>query len=808
MVPLFHLRFCSTYFNSTVKMCVSWLNQLNFARPISHFAVPLGFEISGFDASRNWVSQNGVFAFGFMDGRLREVDDTDGLFVGIRYNLGYKEANVLVWTVGGGLRVSENSTFGLSADGRLVLFENPTGLIVWSSNTSNLGVHKASLLNSGNLVLLGSKDEVLWQSFDSPTNTLLPGQSLHFPQSLRAPSTKSISSYYSFVIRRSGELALVWESNVTYWRSYLSCCSNIKESRFDSNGVLGLFDGANRSVWSVSSKDFADPSVTLRHLRIDPDGNLRIYSWDSILHVWKIGWQAVENQCNVFGSCGLYSLCGFNSTSPVCSCLYEGSLNQDVSPVGVDSGTLGCKKLVDLSNCKLHTSMMVLKHTILYGLYPPHDVDIMLNEDACKEYCSNDISCIAVTSKNDGSGLCTVKRTSFLSGYGNPSVSSVSFLKVCLVPQAVSAQKAPSHGSSELTPISSERVIAHASSSTVVRALALIGLATAFGSLIVEVLVFWLIYHRQKTQFERNIPFQKDAQMDNVLIRLSFEEIRELTANFTIQLGPTIFKAALPNGNPIIAKVLNNVVLSEKDFQVAVSILGGTHHKNLVALKGFSFDQKHKVLLYEYVPNGSLDKWLFNEIQSQNPKEHFWQQRLDIALGVARAVAYLHSECQNCIAHGSLKLENVMLDEELVPKLMDFGLDSLHSKEAASSSESPSERDICRFGEMLLQILMCKRDVTGHDAHHLVEAIHREQKLQNPEERERAERVVKIALWCMQSQPFLRPSIGEVVKVLEGTLSVDSPPTFSFRPEDRIGGSEVEGEDELDFVEKEVEFFV
>ncbi|KAK9273711.1 hypothetical protein L1049_018521 [Liquidambar formosana] len=440
--------------------------------------------------------------------------------------------------------------------------------------------------------------------------------------------------------------------------------------------------------------------------------------------------------------------------------------------------------MVDLGNCKMNTSMVVLKQTVLYGLYPPQDVDLMLGEEACKEYCSNDTTCIAVTSKNDGSGLCSVKRTSFISGYRNPSAPAISFLKVCLVPQAVSARGANPHGNAEPIPLPSKRSnVSGDNSKKLVGAIALIVLVTVLSFLTMEMSVFWFFYRRRQIQAQRRIPFGKDAQMNphySVVIRLSFEEVKELTDNFASQLGPSVFKGILPNKTPVIAKLLNDVVASEKDFRMAVSTLGGTHHRNLVPLKGFCFEPKHKFLLYEYILNGSLDKWLFDMKRDQD--EGNWQQRLDIALGVSRALAYLHLECQQCIAHGNLKLENVLLDEKLVPRLTDFGLRSLLQKEAASSSESPSERDIYMFGEMLLQIVMCTRDIVVDSLHDLVSKICHEQKLEGSKEAEGVERVVRIALWCMQNQPFLRPSIGEVVKVLEGTLSVDRPPSaFTFR---------------------------
>ncbi|XP_021728815.1 G-type lectin S-receptor-like serine/threonine-protein kinase SD3-1 [Chenopodium quinoa] len=821
-------------------MLAIWANQLNHGTPVKHFqgksskvqsfislyasvalfvdvfillgftisgvceevgkaSVPLGFEVSGFDKTTTWVSQNGVFSFGFLEGGyLTSINDdnNDGVYVGIRYNLGNKVANLPVWTVGGGLRVSENSTFRLSEDGRLVLFENTNGLILWSSNTSKLGVQKASLLDDGNLVLLNNQDEVVWQSFNSPTSSLLPRQSFHFPQSLRAPSTKSISSYYNFVIRPSGELALVWESNVTYWKSggALSSPSPIstKAARFDSDGILGVFDATNKSIWSISSKDFQDSSVSLRHLRIDSDGNLRIYSWFDELKKWKVGWQAVENQCDVFGSCGLYSLCGFNATGPVCNCLHEGTIDGGSGSTGSDLSISGCKKLVDLSNCKMRTSMMVLKHTALYGLYPPHDFDVMLNEDNCKAYCSNDTSCIAATSKNDGSGLCTVKRTSFISGYNYPSLAAVSFLKVCLVPQAVSARNANPQGEGTANLLSSGRIIAHASAGKFVTALGLIGLATALVTLTLEILV-WFVYHRQKDTVLTRIPFNKDAKKNpqySALVRLSFEEIKELTSDFATQLGPSIFQGILPNQTPIIVKSLINVVVSEKDFRAAVSILGGTHHRNLVAVKGFCCDQKYKFLIYEFVPCGSLDKWLFDS--ERNTNELHLQERLNIALGVARGLAYLHLECQSCVAHGNLKLENVMLDQNLVPKLMDFGLQGIFQEEAGSSSESASERDIYKFGHMLLQITRVKRNPSlNDDVNRLISEIVETHGLEGRDGYESVERVVRIALWCVQTQPFLRPSIGEVVKVLEGTLSVDRPPSiFAFR-----AGQQIEAEE-------------
>ncbi|KAH6829832.1 hypothetical protein C2S53_020570 [Perilla frutescens var. hirtella] len=740
-----------------------------FCDEFARASVPLGFEVNTFDRDKVWVSENGVFAFGFLE---VDVDGGNEYVVGIMYNLGDKDSNLPVWTVGGGLKVPVNSTCRLAMDGGLVLINNFSGITLWSSNTSNLGVEKASLLDNGNLVLLSSKDEAVWETFGSPSNTLLPGQSIHYPQTLRPLSaTRSTSSYYTFGIRHDGELALMWEHNVTYWRSH----SSSKEARFNSSGVLGLYDDRGHVVWYVSPKDSDDPSVRFRHLRFDRDGNLRIYSWDNGSRVWRAVWQAVEDQCSVFGSCGLFSVCGYNSSGPVCGCLFSDSLESGVgsgSPA-LDSGGLGCKKMVDLGNCRMNTSMLALKQTVLYGVYPPHDLEMSLSEAACKEYCTNDSSCIAATSMNDGSGLCTIKQTTFVSGYKVPNIHAVSFLKVCSVPLAVPTQP-NRHSNPKSTSSSGGLPAGGGSRKWLIGAIAVVVLLTVLVILSLQALVFWLLYRRRKIKVRTRIPFGKDARMNphySVVIRLSFEEIKELTDNFANQLGTSVFRGVLPNKTPIVAKVLKEVAVSEKEFRVKVSTLSGTHHRNLVSVKGFCFEPANKCLLYEYVPNGSLEKWLFDQ------KQHVWQQKLDVALGVARGLAYLHSECQKCIAHGNLKLENVLLDENMVPKLTDFGLKDLITAQAAaaSSSESPSERDIYMLGEMLLQIVTCKRDVAGENVEKVLEQLNRE----DGDGLEAVQRITRISFWCMQSQPFLRPSIGEVVKVLEGTLSVDRPPSRS-----------------------------
>ncbi|KAI0523359.1 hypothetical protein KFK09_005754 [Dendrobium nobile] len=688
----------------TAEMHGDSISRTNQGAPVHPFreerplvSVPLGFQILVMKSLITWTSQNGVFAFGF----LGDYESDDASFVvGIWYNLRNIGESVPVWVVGAGVRVSENSTLQLSMDGSLF----------GSSSTAYLGVETATLMNNGNLVLMGSGDRVVWESFNSPTDTLLP-----------ASLADSASSYYSFEInKRSGDISLVWEDNVTYWSSHLSQSVDVREVvHLEADGLLGLFDVQGGLAWFCYTEDYKDPFVAFRRLRIDADGNLRIYSWNNASSSWKVSWQAVPSQCHVFGFCGLYHVCRYNSSGPSCECVLQDSASGD------------CEKLADLGNCNTGITMLVLKQTFLYSLYPPHDFDMMLSLDACRSYCLNDSSCFAVTAKNDGSGLCTIKRTSFfISGY------------------------LPLDAKQHLA-----QIVGHKSFMVGIVVLLLIAASVFF---IVEIIIVWFVlYRRRQTKIEGRKDFRMNPHYSAML-----------TKNFGNKLGPSIYRGMLPNKILVAVKVIGNAVVSERDFLLLVSTLGS-----------YCYELAHKVLVYEYISNGSLDQWLLNTKHCRG--KDGWHQRLNISIGIARALSYLHLECKQCIPHGNLKLENVLLDENMIVKVTYYGLHALLQKDVASSSESPLERDIYMLGRILLHIFAENRFVDDDKLCNSAYQMCKVGKLcqfVDPHlsigdaELEEMERVVRLALWCMQNKPSLRPSIAEVVMVLEGSLSLDMPP--------------------------------
>ncbi|EFJ33368.1 hypothetical protein SELMODRAFT_27643, partial [Selaginella moellendorffii] len=144
----------------------------------------------------------------------------------------------------------------------------------------------------------------------------------------------------------------------------------------------------------------------------------------------------------------------------------------------------------------------------------------------------------------------------------------------------------------------------------------------------------------------------------------------------------TVYKGRLLNGTLVAVKELQMAMQADKQFQTEVETLGKIHHINLVRLLGYCYEDNRKLLVYEYMPNGSLEKLLFLD-----DAKHFcsWASRFSIALGIARGITYLHDECQECILHCDIKPQNILLDESFCPKVADFGLAKLMKRERALS---------------------------------------------------------------------------------------------------------------------------
>ncbi|GMJ14815.1 hypothetical protein like AT2G41890 [Hibiscus trionum] len=740
-------------YGSTLLMCIS-LGSFLFGVVISE--IPLGSKLS-VGENNSWVSSNGDFAIGFYS----RPDMPNQFSVGICFNSKSipVDKHTMVWVAGGDVAVSNNSYLELQMNGELVLFDALQGQEVWSSKTSQLSVAVAFLRDDGNLILLNEKKDGVWQSFDYPTDTLLPGQRLSPFRTLRAASQNDVSSLYSLYMNVSGQLQLRWESSIIYWSIGRPSQSNLS-AILTSYGSLQLVAPTSEPVWSVYGEDHND-TVKFRFLRLDVDGNLRLYSWMGVSQTWRSVWQAVENQCNVFATCDQRGICTFNASgSPVCICPFY------------HVGHSNTKCLVSSQHdCKPGSIMVKHANMFLYGIYPVNDSISVTSLDKCKSMCLGDSSCTAVTFINDGSAKCRMMKTQYISGYSDPSLSSTSFVKRCSDPLAadpIFPLKSPPQARKEFYNSCIPCLVGAAS-------------GTIFVFVVIQLAVGFYLYKRRNT-YKRLASLAYSSPGSKCLIMLSFTEIKDLTENFKHQIGPKMFKGTLPDNQPVAIKVLEATIEARK-FRAALSKVGSIYHKGLVKLEGYCCESDRRYLVYEYAKNSSVEKYI---VDSTLAERLTWRKRMEICLSVGRAIVYLHTGCREFLCHGNLKCENVVLDENLEAKVNEFGLGMLYGE--ASSNMASAQKDVEDFGKMVLTLVSGVKEANdvfdwaykewfeGHPENVV------DKRLEDEVDPEELERLLRISFWCLQADERVKPSMGEVVKVLEGSLPVDPPPPpFSCR---------------------------
>ncbi|KAK9099238.1 hypothetical protein Syun_026283 [Stephania yunnanensis] len=364
----------------------------------------------------NWSSPNNTFSLSFLP--------TTTTTTPTAFTAAISFSGIPVWKAGGdSALVDSNGRLRLLPDGDLRLL-NGSGATVWSSNTSNRGVTSASLDDSGDLRLLNGT-LIVWSSFTNPTDTILPSQNFSTNNLLR-------SGPYSFALLNSGNLTLRWNANTIYWNQGLNSTFNRNSSSpslaLQSIGILQLFDPSFAvPVVMAYSSDYGEGSDILRFLRLDSDGNLRIYSSVRDSGVATERWAAVADQCRVYGWCGDMGICSYNDSMPVCGCPSE---NFEFSDPG--DPRKGCRRKVKLEDCPSTAAMLQLNHTQFLTFQPELSSQVFfVGISACRLNCLVGGSCMASTSLSDGTGLCYLKVSSFVSGYQSPALPSTSFVKVC-----------------------------------------------------------------------------------------------------------------------------------------------------------------------------------------------------------------------------------------------------------------------------------------------------------------------------------------------------------------------------------------
>ncbi|RWR88553.1 Protein kinase domain-containing protein [Cinnamomum micranthum f. kanehirae] len=300
---------------------------------------------------------------------------------------------------------------------------------------------------------------------------------------------------------------------------------------------------------------------------------------------------------------------------------------------------------------------------------------------------------------------------------------------------------------------------------------------------------------------------QKFGTTEDIVLRsFSYNDLAAATNGFNQVLGRgsfgTVYKGALSNNERAVAvKRLEKVVEEgEREFQMEMRAIGRTHHRNLVRLIGFCNEGFNRLLVYEYMSNGSLADFIFRA-----EKHPPWSDRMRIVLEVARGILYLHEECEPHVIHCDIKPQNILIDEFWTAKISDFGLAKLLTPNQTRTFTGPRgtrgylapewyqnkpisvKADIYSFGIVLLENLCCRRNIeleVEDDEIILTDWVSKcyrageLAKLFDGEEVEKKqfERIVMVGLWCIQSESAFRPTMKNVILMIEGNMDVQVPP--------------------------------
>eukprot|EP00257_Ricinus_communis_P015342 XP_015573229.2 LEAF RUST 10 DISEASE-RESISTANCE LOCUS RECEPTOR-LIKE PROTEIN KINASE-like 2.1 [Ricinus communis] len=317
---------------------------------------------------------------------------------------------------------------------------------------------------------------------------------------------------------------------------------------------------------------------------------------------------------------------------------------------------------------------------------------------------------------------------------------------------------------------------------------------------------------------------KKDEKIENFILnyqsfmpkRYSYSDIQRMTNSFNHKLGQGgfggVYKGKLLDGRVVAVKVLSKSTGDGEEFINEVASISRTSHINVVTLLGFCYERSKRALIYEYMPNGSLDKFIYDQ-GSQGVNKHLdWKTLYDITVGIARGLEYLHRGCNTRIVHFDIKPHNILLDKDFCPKVSDFGLAKLcKGKESIITMLGARgtigyiapeifirnfggvsyKSDVYSYGMMILEICggRNKSDVgVSHSGEvYFPECIYKyieseqvstlHEKITD-EEGEMVRRLTIVGLWCIQTNPSDRPSMTKVVEMLEGSSleSLQIPP--------------------------------
>ncbi|KAI6703903.1 hypothetical protein NL676_013039 [Syzygium grande] len=775
------------------------------------------------------VSQGRKFAFGFFS-----PSNSSFRYLGIWY-YGQPERTV-VWVANRENPVNETSgVLAFDHDGNLVIQENDGSFPIWSTNvssTSSYSATTAQLFDSGNLVLkYDMSEEVIWQSFDYPTDTFLPSMRLgldrrtglkRFMTSWKSADdpTPGSCSYY-FEPMEYPQLVL-YKDRAPYWRA-----GPIIEKRQGS-----LAEKAHNFIYNVTIVNNAievslmyaviNASVLSRYV-VDESGLVKHFMWHDEEQQWIEFNYHPKDQCDYFSKCGPNGICGANNAELFdCTCL-PGFEPKSPGDWYLRDGAGGCKRRQGASMCQSGEGFVTVKQLKLPDTSTAH-VDMSMTLKECEQACLSDCNCTAYSSANESIG-----EYGCIKWHGD----------------LVDTREFSDLGQDLYVRVDAIDLARYRKRSTLVKKAIVATLSiSALVLLLLGSLVYCLLLKRKRDRRGRNHPLSittsptcldeiqglkyldSNGRRKTDLPFLDFGTVAAATSNFSSvnELGKggfgSVYKGMMNDGKEIAVKRLSKYSRQgNEEFKNEVRLIAKLQHRNLVKILGCCIQEDEKLLIYEYLPNKSLDLLLFDETKRSLLD---WGRRFDIAYGVARGLLYLHQDSTLRVIHRDLKASNVLLDVALNPKISDFGIaricgaDQIEGKtkhvvgtygymapEYALHGRFSIKSDVYSYGVMLLEIITGQRisgcyhvnpfyNLIGH-----VWELWKEGKcmdivdtsMDKTYSEEMVSRCIQIGLLCVQRYASDRPTMSAVVFMLgNDDVVLPSPKQPAFIDESDYNG--------------------
>ncbi|KAF7031107.1 hypothetical protein CFC21_042485 [Triticum aestivum] len=774
-------------------------------------SIDLAASITG---NQTLVSAGGIFELGFFSppgGRT---------YLGIRY-AGIADRTV-VWVANrNDPLISAPGALRLSPDGRLLILDRQNST-VWSSPAPTRRITAgavARLGDDGNFLLSsdgsGSPQSVAWQSFDYPTDTLLPGMKLGMDFKRRL--TRNLTSWNSPNDPSPGQYTFkLVPGGLPEFFLFQGPKKIYASGPFNGAGLTGvpnlmskdfIFKVVNSPDETYYSYAITDPKLRSRFLMDGTAGLVQRYVWTNN-GPWSSFWYYPTDPCDTYGKCGAFGYCDITQ-APLCTCL-PGFEPRSTEQWNLRDGTGGCVRTTNLSCGAGDGFWPVNRMKLPEATNATVHADMTL--DQCRQLCLANCSCRAYSAANVSGGInrgCVIWGVDLMDMRQYPAVVQDVFIRLA---------------QSEV-----DALIAAARRQRPNRKLLIAGVAAASGVLLLGAILgcccFWRKKRHAKTapsshsdvlplrhrkhpaaspaRNQRLAENRMSSEKDLDLPFFDLEAILTATDDFDpdSKIGQggfgSVYMGKLEDGQEVAVKRLSKKsVQGVGEFKNEVKLIAKLQHRNLVKLLGCCIDEDERMLVYEFMPNNSLDTFIFDE---EKRKSLVWKNRFEIIMGIARGLLYLHEDSRVRIIHRDMKASNVLLDRNMIPKISDFGIARMFggdqtteytmkvigtygymSPEYAMDGVFSMKSDIYSFGVLVIEIITGKRNRGFYDDEldlnllgyawmlwkegRGVELL--DEAMGGTFDYDVVLRCIQVALLCVQVHPRSRPLMSSVVMLL------------------------------------------